>query len=127
MLEQVGALPSAVLGGVIATLVVTLATGFYRWAKRKTWLPGISRAPVASPGFVAAAKADGCDLSETNRSRRLRRIAIVLLAFVLLLCTAPVISIGYGMWQESQLMQRWQIQDESPNSPPSIADTPTQR
>src|SRR5262249_22125216 len=56
------------------------------------------------------------------RSRiSLRTVALALIAIGALTCLVPVALVGYGMWQENQLTQRWAKQTAAA---PATVDTP---
>ena len=64
------------------------------------------KGPDLSPALSALRVASGRAWSRLS----LREVAIALIAVGALTCLVPAAVIGYGMWQENQLTERWAVQ-----------------
>ena len=76
---------------------------------------------LKGPGLSSALSALMGAGSRLRSRLSLRAIALALIALGALTCVVPVALVGYGMWQENQLTQRWAKQTAAA---PATVDTP---
>ena len=81
--------------------------------------------PPTPPAAPTSSSSSPIRLDWIRRLPSLRAIALALMGIGLLVCVVPVGIVGYGMWEENQLTDRWSAaQAQSPvlPSPPFIEE-----
>ncbi len=78
--------------------------------------------PPKGPGFhPPALSAVSAGLGARRLRLSLRSIALALIAAGALICLVPIALVGYGMWQENELTQKWA---EQTLAGPAVVDSP---